>query len=191
MRGVEATASGLGFFGAGFGFEGGTGEMPEIFGSGSGLASAGFASDAAAAVVSVLPSPDFSPGSAFLPSTSAVVAAISSRAGMTSPSSAGSGSLTGCVGVGFLPRPGLDSETLRSRTVGSGTGCKSAPSAAWSTSSCNFFACFCSSFARRCSACSSGLASAPARALRSHKARTQGPNWKLVRNSKLTRSRAP
>ena len=186
--------SGFGFLAADFGLD--VGPRPEMFTSGSVLLSSALsaAPSGSAAVVSVLSSADlFSPGlplpSTFLPSTSAVVAAATSRAGITSPSSAGSGSFTGSAG--FFERPGLLCDMLRSRTVGSGTGCKSAPRPERSTSSWSFLACFCKSRERRSSACSWGVLSVPANALRSQTPRNHWPNWKLVRKSRLIKSNAP
>ena len=95
-----------------------------------------------------------SAGSGFLPRISAVVAAATSRAGMTSPSSAGAGSLTGSAGPASWPARLFGCGTLRSRTVGLGTGFRSGPRPERSTSSCSFFACFCRSRARRSSASS-------------------------------------
>src|SRR5688572_28378571 len=121
MMGVEATVMGFGFLGAGFVYAGTAGK-PLMVISGSGFGSAGlsalsaFSGAAEAAFASAVFGSGLPFESGFWPRTSAVVAAIISRAGMTSPSSAGAGSR---AGSGFLPRPALAWGTLKSRTVGS------------------------------------------------------------------------
>src|SRR5208282_6453897 len=97
--GVEATVMGLGFLGLGFGDAAG---RPLICTSGSGLGSGGLpsasafsTSGASALAPAGLDAAGLSADAAFLPKISAVVAAATSWAGMTSPSSAGAGSVTG------------------------------------------------------------------------------------------------
>ena len=143
---------------------------------------------------------DFS-SAGFLPRISSVVAAPTSFAGITSPSSAGAGA--GAAGifdsgkVVLRKRPpvtaGLACGTLKSRTVGSGTGCPSAPRPERATSSCNFFACFSRSRARRSRAISSGDFCSDflrRRRFLVKNARIHSPSWKLVRNSRLINASA-
>src|SRR5690348_4694899 len=127
MIGVEATVIGFGLRGVGFGFGAGFGtEVSVIVTTGSGVGSVGLSADFSSALLPVSAlsvfSADFSSGlvSADFPKTSAVVAAASSRAGITMPSSAGAGSFTGSGGADFFPL-GFAWGTLKSRTVGSGT----------------------------------------------------------------------
>ena len=183
--GVAATVMGLGFRGC-FGLEGAAGSAgrPEMCTSGFGL---GLRRLLSGVGFSALASAGLSAASRLLAqNVRRGGRGQTSRAGMTSPSSAGAGSFAGSGWAGFLPRaPLLGCGTLRSRTVGAGTGCMSAPRPERPTSSCSFRACFCRSRARRSRASSSGAASPWAAARRPQSARTHSPSWKLVRKSRL------
>jgi len=180
--GVAATVIGFGFFGPSLIFGGGAGggrltaasavDLPA-----SSTSSAGFFTSlevAGLAAVS-LPSPLLLTGSALRPNTSAVVAAAISLAGITSPSSAGAGSLGDSGPAGFFPRPVFAWGTLKSRTVGSGTGFKSAPKPERATCSSSSTFCFCNSRARRSRFCSSADAGLSGRK-RAQSLRTHSPN---------------
>jgi hypothetical protein len=180
---------GLGLRGA----RGLAGAIPEILISGSAFSSPDFSgSTFSAAGSSTFVSADFSEtfSSVFLPRISSVVATAISVAGITSPSSGGSGA-AGIFGSGKVvlrtraPVVGRACGTLKSRTVGSGTGSPSAPRPERETSSCNFFAWFSRSRARRSRACSSGGVPSTGASRRPQMARSQLPSWKLVRKSML------
>src|SRR6266568_5830194 len=126
MSGVEATAIGLGFFADALVLPGAPGVAAggSKWTSGSALGSAavspapaGSAVDFSASVSVAFGSVSLLAGPAVLPKMTPVVAAATSRAGITSPSSGGAGSLAGSGAAGFLGRVDLFSGTLRSRTV--------------------------------------------------------------------------
>ena len=123
MIGVEATVIGFGLRGTGFGFGAGDGTelsvmVTDRFGRGfGGLIGVGLYRQ-----IRLCPffrAADFSSGfgSGAFPKTSAVVAAASSRAGMTIASSAGAGSLTGSGAVDFFARGLLAARSGRARSV--------------------------------------------------------------------------
>ena len=196
MRGAAATAIGLGLRGAGFGLGGTrTTASGAPFASGEGSAAPTVSAGTGGGASGPLASGGLGGDSAALPGISPVVAAATSRAGMTTPSSAGAGSF-GRSGAGFFPRlSDLPCGTLKSRTVGSGTGSPSAPkplgsapfAAApalpdFSNCSCNWRACFSKSRARRSRSfpplvCGAAL---PSKCM-DHHCRHHSPNLKLVR----------